>query len=54
MFRDPKKKYEVVPNAVSYELANFMFNYLLMQRDASAFLIKHKLVKDSATSPFGT
>ena len=54
MFRDPKKKYEVVPNAVSYELINFIFNYLLMSRDNTAFLIQNKIIKDETSTPFGT
>ena len=32
MFED--KKYMVIRNAISYELANFAFNYLLLKRDA--------------------
>jgi len=54
MFKDPKKKYEIVPNAVSYELANFLFNYLLMTRDASAFLMQQGMVQDQLGTPFGT
>ena len=54
MFKDSKKKYEIVPNAVSYELSNFLFNYLLMTRDASAFLIQQEMIKDQLGTPFGT
>jgi len=54
MFKDPKKKYEIVPNAISYELANFIFDYLLMQRDATAFLIRKEMIKDITGTPFGS
>ena len=27
-------KYQVIKNAVSFELANFIFNYFLLKRDA--------------------
>ena len=32
MFKD--QKYVVIRKAISYELANFGFNYLLLKRDA--------------------
>ena len=32
MFKD--KKYIVIRNAISYELANFGYNYLLLKREA--------------------
>ena len=43
-FKD--KKYEVVKKAISYELANFIFNYFLMSRDVTTFMIKNNLVKE--------
>lgn len=43
-FKD--KKYEVVKNAISYELANFIYNYFLMSRDVTAFMIKNKIIVD--------
>jgi len=50
-----KKKYEVVRGAISYELANFIFNYFLMQRDATAHLMDQKIIKDiEAESLWGT
>ena len=52
MFKDPKKKYEVVRNAISYELANFMFNYFLMLRDATALLMQQGIIVDSKDSFF--
>ena len=55
MFKKTEKKYEVVRGAVSYELANFIFNYLMMQRDATAHLYKHGIIKDTALNQlFGT
>ena len=31
-------KYQVIKNAISYELANFIFNYFLLKRDAVFFM----------------
>jgi len=39
MFKE--KKYEIVKNAISYELANFIFNYLLLRRDAVEYMYKN-------------
>jgi hypothetical protein len=36
-----KKKYQVIRGALSKELANFIFNYMMLQRDAVDFLIKN-------------
>ena len=36
MFKD--KKYIVIRNAISYELANFGFNYLLLKREATKWM----------------
>jgi hypothetical protein len=50
-----KKKYEIVRGAISSELAEFIFNYFLMQRDATAFLIKYNVIKDKGAGDlFGT
>ena len=46
MFKDPKKKYEIVRGAISTELANFIYNYLLLHRDATAHLIEHGVIQD--------
>ena len=35
-----KKKYQVIRRALSKELANFIFNYMMLQRDAVDFLLK--------------
>ena len=40
------KKYQVIKNAVSYELANFVFNYFLLKRDAVKFMYDNKLVEE--------
>ena len=34
-------KYQVIKNAVSYELANFIFKYFLLKRDAVFFMYKN-------------
>ena len=36
-----KKKYQVIRGALSKELANFIFNYMMLQRDAVDFMLKH-------------
>ena len=33
-----EKKYHVIEKAISYELANFAFNYFLLKRDAVAWM----------------
>ena len=45
-------KYHVIKNAVSYELANFIFNYFLLKRDAVRFMYENNVVAD--TGLFGT
>jgi hypothetical protein len=35
------KKYQVIRQALPIELANFIFNYMLLQRDAVDYLMKH-------------
>jgi len=42
MFR--KKKYQVIRNALSQELSNFIFNYMLLQRKAVDFMMKQNKV----------
>ena len=48
-----EKKYEVIPNAISYELANFAFNYFLLKRDAVDWMHKNNYVSEF-TPGFGT
>ena len=45
-------KYQVIRNAVSFELANFIFNYFLLKRDAVEFMYKHNIIYDNGM--FGT
>ena len=51
MFKD--KKYIVIRNAISYELVNFAFNYLLLKRDAVDFSYKNNLLS-KFTPGYGT
>ena len=45
-------KYHVIKNAVSFELANFIFNYFLLKRDAVDFMYKNNTIYDNGM--FGT
>ena len=45
-------KYHVIKNALSFELANFIFNYFLLKRDAVDFMYKHNITYDNGM--FGT
>jgi len=45
-----KKKYQVIKGALSKELANFIFNYMLLQRDAVDLMMKHNKVNPA--NPF--
>ena len=38
------KKYQIIRGALSKELANFIFNYMMLQRDAVDFAVKHQKV----------
>ena len=40
-------KYQVIKNALSYELANFALNYLLLKRDAIRFMYENNLHSQS-------
>jgi len=37
------KKYQIIKNAVSYDLANFILNYFLLKRDAVNFMYEHNI-----------
>ena len=39
-----KKKYQVIKGALSKELANFIFTYMMLQRDAVDYMLKHNKV----------
>jgi hypothetical protein len=47
-----EKKYQVIKQALSYELANFIFNYFLLKRDAVAHMYESGYTYD--TGLFGT
>ena len=44
------KKYQVIRQALSKELANFIFNYMMLQRDAVDFMMKNN--KLNPANPF--
>ena len=46
MFQD--KKYQVIKNAVSYELANFIYNYFLLKKDAVGYMYENNIHSQSA------
>ena len=41
------KKYQVIKNAISYELANFIFNYFMLKRDAVGWMHKNNITYDT-------
>jgi len=45
-------KYAIIKSALSYELANFIFNYFLLKRDAVKFMYDNNLTWDNGM--FGT
>ena len=45
-------KYQVIKKAVNYELANFIFNYFLLKRDAVKFMYEKNITYDNGM--FGT
>ena len=46
------KKYQVIKNAVPYELANFIYNYFMLKRDAVRWMYQNNIVFEN--SMFGT
>ena len=42
------KKYQVIKNAVSYDLANFILNYFLLKRDATRFMYENNIHSQSS------
>ena len=40
-------KYQVIKGAISYELANFVFNYFLLKRDAVEWMYKNNITYDT-------
>jgi len=51
MFKE--KKYMVIKKVISYEFANFAFNYFLLKRDAVAWMYKNNHISEF-TPGFGT
>ena len=51
MFKE--QKYTVIEKAISYELANFAFNYLLLKREAVAWMYQNNYIS-KFTPGFGT
>ena len=45
-------KYQVLDNAISYDLANFCFNYFLLKRDAVNYMYNTNMIAQN--SMFGT
>ena len=41
------KKYQVIKKAVSYELANFIYNYFMLKRDAVKFMYEKNIIYDN-------
>lgn len=42
-----QKKYQIIKNAISYDLANFIFNYQLLRRDAVNFMYENNITADN-------
>ena len=42
-------KFQVIKNAVPYELANFIFNYFLLKRDSVDFMYKNNITYDNGS-----
>ena len=40
-------KYQIIKKAISYELANFIFNYFMLKRDAVSFMYKNNIHSQS-------
>jgi hypothetical protein len=47
-----QNKYQVIKNAISYELANFCFNYFLLKRDAVNYMYNTNMIAENGM--FGT
>jgi hypothetical protein len=48
--KNKPKKYKIIRQALSKEIADFIFNYMMLQRGVVDFLLKNKKVKP--TTPF--
>jgi hypothetical protein len=47
-----QNKYQVLDNAISYDLANFCFNYFLLKRDAVNYMYNTNMIAQNGM--FGT
>jgi hypothetical protein len=47
-----QNKYQVLDNAISYDLANFCFNYFLLKRDAIKYMYENNIIAQNGM--FGT
>ena len=47
-----QNKYQVIKKAISYELANFVFNYFLLKREAVNYMYSNNIIAEN--SLFGT
>jgi hypothetical protein len=43
-------KYQVLDNAISYDLANFCFNYFLLKRDAVKYMYENNIIAQNGMS----
>ena len=47
-----QNKYQVIKKAIPYELANFVFNYFLLKREAVNYMYSNNIIAEN--SLFGT
>ena len=40
-------KYQVIKGALNYEVANFIFNYFLLKRDAVDYMYNNNIIYDT-------
>jgi hypothetical protein len=43
-----QNKYQVLDNAISYDLANFCFNYFLLKRDAVKYMYENNIIAQNS------
>jgi hypothetical protein len=48
-----QNKYQVIKNAISYELANFCFNYFLLKRDAIKYMYENNIIAQNGILALG-
>ena len=41
-----QNKYQVIKSAVPYDLANFVFNYFMLKRDAVNYMYKNNFIAE--------